>query len=215
VFSVTAFTALLGNVFQQWTFTCIWAHVLTGWRPSHTNHLLFYLLSQDTPINQSQSHIVTNGQSISMSWCRAPSFVYAAGPRQRSLSRVRVPWDLWPDFTASDLRLPFSLSPTTRRVTVEVFIPASTRVTPITAAGPCYIASARTTQKIPLPTVTPLLCYTAVTQQPLFLLLQNSCFEQICHTVPSLRLLVLSGLSVCQHFFHSQGKCIREWVVLL
>jgi hypothetical protein len=35
------------------------------------------------------------------------SFIYAAGPRQRSLSRVRVP-------------------PTTRRVTVEVFEPAST-----------------------------------------------------------------------------------------
>jgi hypothetical protein len=35
------------------------------------------------------------------------SFVYAAGPRQRSLSRVRVPWDSWPYFTVSDLRLPF------------------------------------------------------------------------------------------------------------
>jgi hypothetical protein len=46
------------------------------------------------------------------------SFLYAAGPCQRSLSRVRV----------SDLTLPFSLPPTTRRVTVEVFDPASTRV---------------------------------------------------------------------------------------
>jgi hypothetical protein len=58
-------------------------------------------------------------QSVSQSWCRAPSvahdqifiivltvtgalsdermalpFVYAAGPCQRSLSRVRVPWTL-------------------------------------------------------------------------------------------------------------------------
>jgi hypothetical protein len=49
-------------------------------------------------------------------------------PCQRSLSQVWVPWDSRPYFTFSDLRLPFSLSPTTRRVTVEVFVPASTRV---------------------------------------------------------------------------------------
>jgi hypothetical protein len=42
------------------------------------------------------------------------SFVYAAGPRQRSLSRVRVPWDSRPHFIVSDLRLPFSSPPTTR-----------------------------------------------------------------------------------------------------
>jgi hypothetical protein len=57
------------------------------------------------------------------------SFIYAAGPRQHSFSRVRVPWDSWTYFTVSDLRLPFSSPPTTRRVTVEVFDPASTRVT--------------------------------------------------------------------------------------
>jgi hypothetical protein len=55
-------------------------------------------------------------------------FVCAAGPCQRSLSRVLVPWHLRPYFTVSDLRLPFSSPPTTRRVTVEVFDPASTRV---------------------------------------------------------------------------------------
>jgi hypothetical protein len=54
------------------------------------------------------------------------SFLCAAGPCQRSLSRALVPWDLRPYFTVSDLRLPFSSSPTTRRVTVEVFDPAST-----------------------------------------------------------------------------------------
>jgi hypothetical protein len=37
------------------------------------------------------------------------SFVYGAGPCQRSLSRVRVTWDSWPYFTVSDLRLPFYL----------------------------------------------------------------------------------------------------------
>jgi hypothetical protein len=107
--------------------------------------------------SQSQSYIATDGQSIiSKSWCRAPSgahdeifiivlqlplfscgalseertglsFVYTAGPRQRSLSRVRVPWISRPYFTVSILRLPFSSPPTTRRVTVEVFDPASAR----------------------------------------------------------------------------------------
>jgi hypothetical protein len=56
------------------------------------------------------------------------SFVYAAGPCQNSLSRVRVPWYSRPYFTVSDLRLPFPSPPTIRRVTVEVFEPASTRV---------------------------------------------------------------------------------------
>jgi hypothetical protein len=59
------------------------------------------------------------------------SFVCAAGPCQRSLSRVLVPWDLRPYITLSDLRLPFSSPPTTRRVTVEVFDPATTRVGPV------------------------------------------------------------------------------------
>jgi hypothetical protein len=59
------------------------------------------------------------------------SFVCAVGPCQRSLSWVRVPLDLRPYFTVSDLRLPFSSPPTTRRVRVEVFDPASTRVRPV------------------------------------------------------------------------------------
>jgi hypothetical protein len=42
---------------------------------------------------------------------------------------------LRPYFTVSDLRLPFSSPPTTRRVTVEVFDPASTRVSQDVAAG--------------------------------------------------------------------------------
>jgi hypothetical protein len=58
------------------------------------------------------------------------SYVCADGPCQRSLSRVRVPWDLRPYFTVSHLRLTFSSPPTTRRFTVEVFDPASTRVIP-------------------------------------------------------------------------------------
>jgi hypothetical protein len=54
------------------------------------------------------------------------SFVYAAGPCQRRLTRVQVPWYSRPYFTVSELRLPFSSPRTTRRVTVEVFDPAST-----------------------------------------------------------------------------------------
>jgi hypothetical protein len=66
-----------------------------------------------------------------------PSFIYA-GPCQSNLSLVRVPWDSQPCFTVSELRLPFSSPPTTRRVTVEVFDPASTRGTsgPFTDCSP-------------------------------------------------------------------------------
>jgi hypothetical protein len=32
MFQVTAFNALLGNVFQRWTFLCAGAHTLAGWR---------------------------------------------------------------------------------------------------------------------------------------------------------------------------------------
>jgi hypothetical protein len=56
------------------------------------------------------------------------SFTIAAGPSQRSHSRARGPWYSRQYFTLWDLRLPFSSPPTTRRVTVEVFDPASTRV---------------------------------------------------------------------------------------
>jgi hypothetical protein len=34
------------------------------------------------------------------------SFTIAADPRQRSHLQVQVPWDSWPHFTVSDLRLP-------------------------------------------------------------------------------------------------------------
>jgi hypothetical protein len=85
------------------------------------------------------------------------SFVCAAGPCKRNLSRVRVPWDLRPYFTVSHLRLPFSSPPTTRRVKVEVFDLASTRVFPwvcetgLLLATP-YIVPGRTHRKHPLST---------------------------------------------------------------
>jgi hypothetical protein len=56
------------------------------------------------------------------------SFVYAAGPCQRCLSWVQVPWDSLPYFTVSDLKLPFSSPPMTRKITVEVFDSPYTRV---------------------------------------------------------------------------------------
>jgi hypothetical protein len=56
------------------------------------------------------------------------SFTVAAGSSQRRHSLVRAPLDSRPYFTVSDLRLLISSPPTTRRVTVEVFDPASTRV---------------------------------------------------------------------------------------
>jgi hypothetical protein len=107
---------------------------------------------------ESESYVTTDGQSASLSWNKAPirglkpdsyycqtvegllmwgtlsdertglSFIIAAGPCQHSHSWVRLPWDSRPYFTVLDLRLPFSLPPTTRRVTVEVFDPVSTRV---------------------------------------------------------------------------------------
>jgi hypothetical protein len=142
---------------------------------------------------------LTVSQSVSQSWCRAPSgtndqifitvwqlrscflwgalsdersglsFIHAAGPCQHSRSWVRVPWDSRPYFSVPDLRLPISLPPKNRRVTVEVFDPASTRVCPVMAAGSHYIASAQTAQKTPLIRVTPLLHIT----QPLP---SNYCF---------------------------------------
>jgi hypothetical protein len=54
------------------------------------------------------------------------SFTIVAGPRQRTHSRIRVPWDSRPYFTVPDSRLSFFWPPTTRRATVEVFDPTST-----------------------------------------------------------------------------------------
>jgi hypothetical protein len=118
------------------------------------------------------------------------SFTIAAGPRQRSHSRVRVPWDLRPYVTVSDSRLPFSSPPTTRRATVEVFDPASTRV------GHSY------SRLLPLLSRYgpnrkhhfPLLLYPVVAVETCLFVkpllgngficwLRSSCLEQICHNI--------------------------------
>jgi hypothetical protein len=110
-------------------------------------------------MTESESYVTTDSQSASLSWNKAPiwglrpdinycltitvlflwgvlsdertglSFAYANGPRPCSPSWVWSPLVTRPYFTVSDLRLPFLSPPTTRRVTVEVFDPASTRVT--------------------------------------------------------------------------------------
>jgi hypothetical protein len=134
------------------------------------------VISSARSLGQSQSYVTTDGQSASLSRCQAPiwypgpdyitlgqlwgtlshmrtglSFTIAAGPRQRSHSRIRVPWDSWTYFTVSYSRLPQPVEPGPRiyipqehggpvipsgtgfpfrrRAKVEVFEPASTRGT--------------------------------------------------------------------------------------
>jgi hypothetical protein len=122
--------------------------------PKHVLDSKLHLLE-----SESESYVTTDGQPASLSRNKAPiwglrpdldycltvagllvwgalsdertgvSFAIATGPRQRRHYRVRVPLDSRPYFTDSDSRLPFSSPPTTRRVTVQVFDPASTRGT--------------------------------------------------------------------------------------
>jgi hypothetical protein len=107
---------------------------------------------------KSESYIKNDGQSVSLTWNKAPiwglwlDFYYcqivagllmwgalsdgrmglpstiATGPHQRSHFRERVPFDSWSYYTVWDSTLPFLPPPKTRRVTVEVFEPASTQV---------------------------------------------------------------------------------------
>jgi hypothetical protein len=116
----------------------------------------YYSVGLSSIVNP-ESYVMTDGQSASLSWNKAPiwglrpdldycqtvgvcwwggvlsdertglSFATATGPGQRTHSWVRVPWDSRPYFTVSDSRLPFSSPPTTRKAMVEVFDPASTR----------------------------------------------------------------------------------------
>jgi hypothetical protein len=66
-------------------------------------------------------------QSFSQRWLWRPG--YPPLGYGFSLSRVRDSWDSRPYISVSNLRLPFSSPPMTRRATVEVFEPASTRAT--------------------------------------------------------------------------------------
>jgi hypothetical protein len=61
-------------------------------------------------------------------------------------------------FTVTDMRLPFSSPPTTRRVTVEVFDPASTQGLTILNLTLLYNHFARTEYRKPFPKIILLLC---------------------------------------------------------
>jgi hypothetical protein len=168
------------NNYHTLKFTVIITHVKSHIMSSQTDFQFFSNYELLSPISHrqhtSQSYAMTDAQSVSLSWNKAPiwslgptfyfwqsvecllmwgahpdektglSFTIAAGPRQHIHSRFRVPWDSRSYFTLSDSRLPFSLPPTTRRATVELFDPASTQ----DILELPYIAMARTTQNIPL-----------------------------------------------------------------
>jgi hypothetical protein len=109
-------------------------------------------------------------------------FVCAAGPCQRRSFWVRVFWYSRPYFTVSDLRLPILSPLTTRRVTVEVFDPASTRVLPCNGSWTSlYSLGTYRTENTVSNNYLIVVCYTVVSSQWLCLWLHSSCFEQICH----------------------------------
>jgi hypothetical protein len=108
--------------------------------------------------SQSQSYVTTDGQPASLSWNKAPVrglrpdlnycltvaglLIWAPSLTRGQVCRLQLllasPAQLFSEpspvglvaifCTVSDSRLPFSSPPTTRRVTMEVFDPASTRV---------------------------------------------------------------------------------------
>jgi hypothetical protein len=103
---------------------CVWVWVL------------YYAGGQSASLSWLTTRFLLLSDSCGFVYVRRPlwredgSFVYNCFcPRQRSLFPVRVPWDSWSYFTVSNSRLPFSSPRTTRRATVEVFEPASTRDT--------------------------------------------------------------------------------------
>jgi hypothetical protein len=143
---------LLGNSSQQWRFFIFCAHAVVRWLILLTTELIeseseSYVTTdgQSASLSWYKAPIwglrpdfyfrteygIRLTVTFLISWDALSdertclSFVCAAGPCQSSLSGVLVPWDLRPYPTVSDLRLPFSSPPTTRRVTVEVFDPAS------------------------------------------------------------------------------------------
>jgi hypothetical protein len=61
---VTVFTALLGNIFQQWMFLCFRAHVHAGKWPSHTKPpTLLTATSQYSFMCPTGSHDIALGQA--------------------------------------------------------------------------------------------------------------------------------------------------------
>jgi hypothetical protein len=130
------FIGLLYNLLQHFTNHYLRLDTLDLW-PHYTNPL-----PQMNYWSRVESYVKTDNQSASLSWNKAPiwglrpdsyycltvaglwmwgslsddrtglSFTTAAGPLQRSHSRVRVSWDSRPYFIVLDSRLPFSSPPT-------------------------------------------------------------------------------------------------------
>jgi hypothetical protein len=72
--------------------------VRLGDKPLETHDQNFYFPTEHLPL-ESLCNILSDERM-------GLSFTIAAGPRQRSHSQIRVPWDSWPHFTLSDSRLP-------------------------------------------------------------------------------------------------------------
>jgi hypothetical protein len=121
------------------------------------------------------------------------TFKIVAGSRQRSHFRVQVSWDFWSYFTLSDSRHPFSSPPTTRRGTVEVFVPASTRDCRISLDLSCLITSRhgpRRSHRFPLFFYPIFAVETCLFEKPLLsngclCWINSSCLQQICHNIMS------------------------------
>jgi hypothetical protein len=133
------FTALLHNVFQEWTILYFRAHALAGWRPSHTNHLP----SQDALVEAE----ACCWQQVSTVTCVIGSH---GDPRLYIYSPVRPPFFLL-NLRLDDRRVWFF------KVGVHLFHhhhhhhhPEVTLHSLVMVAGSLYIATAWTTQKTPL-----------------------------------------------------------------
>jgi hypothetical protein len=145
-----AWLIIMGSEFYDWVyghcFTITAAHILNSfWRTSDWIEFKVKVMLRPTVSRPvclgikhppgAYDHIFITVRQLRVCWCGGAlsdertdlPFTIAAGPHQRSHSRVRDPRDSQPYFTLSDSRLPFSSPPTTRRATVEVCDPASAR----------------------------------------------------------------------------------------
>jgi hypothetical protein len=128
------------------------------------------------------------------------SFTIAAGPRQRSHSRILVPRDSWPHFTVSDSRLSQPGGPGPR-----IYIPheqGGPIISPGTGgAGPRYTASVRAAQKTPLPTV--LLLFRACLLRPSRDAYRANAYQRVCLQSHSLAMAVSAGFTILAFSRHA------------